>query len=443
MAKSPPAYDIIYRFFTAPRIRGTAVVRSSPPRQSLNVPRAGEGGEGMLSSSRRGERIFGQTRSWSRDGSRMSQERVRPISTFPLNPAMRLSRLYSTAPPPSTPQCQAPDCPHQPTATSPLPTFTSNKSTTAITSTHPAPTSLTKMIHPSYLNSLPVALRRLAIALPAPAGQPPSRDQLLALTTSFFERLRIRFKWITIRSYRRFRADDYSAFFSVGIMGTLGWFVLSTTSFFAFCFFIVNSLSLQSWLATKLGNYLTSSTGVTVVFESAIVPKWGLAGGGSRILFKNVYVSRGPTTAELGGLPIIPTGEEEEETEEQAEAREQMAKWTHFHMSIDSVEVSLSIGRWLDGKGLVKDATVTGVRGVVGESLLRQRFGARTKLLTKSTDMFLDRSHIMYDPNAPRDRFAYRHESHPGDFWLENLQVEDFLVTVYQPDHFRPVRLLS
>lgn len=57
----------------------------------------------------------------------------------------------------------------------------------------------------------------------------------------------------------------------------------------------------------------------------------------------------------------------------------------------------------------------------------------------KSTDMYLDRSHIMYDPNAPRDRFAYRHESHPGDFWLENLQVEDFLVTVYQPDHFRPV----
>lgn len=367
MAKSPPAYDIIYRFFTAPRIKSTAVGLSRQSGVALKVPRVGSGGDGMLSSSRRRERIFGQTGSWSRDGGRFSQERVRPNSTFSFTPAGHLSRLYSTTSLPPTPQCQAPDCPHQPTVSSPLPTFTPNTKTTAITSTHPAPTSLTKMIHPSYLNSLPVALRRLAIALPAPAGQPPSRDQLLSLTTSFFERLRIRFKWITIRSYRRFRADDYSAFFSVGIMGTLGWFVLSTTSFFAFCFFIVNSLSLQSWLATKLGNYLTSSTGVTVVFESAIVPKWGLAGGGSRILFKNVYVSRGPTTAELGGLPILQEGVEEEETEEQAEAREQMAKWTHFHMSIDSVEVSLSIGRWLDGKGLVKDASVTGVRGVVGE----------------------------------------------------------------------------
>lgn len=56
---------------------------------------------------------------------------------------------------------------------------------------------------------------------------------------------------------------------------------------------------------------------------------------------------------------------------------------------------------------------------------------------------FADRSHIIYDPDAPRDRFAYRHVAQQGDFFLENLQIEDFLVTVYQPDHFRPVRPLS
>lgn len=219
--------------------------------------------------------------------------------------------------------------------------------------------------HPTYLASLPRSLRRLAAALPAPAGRPPSRDQLLALTTSFFERLRIRFKWATIRSYRRFRADDYSAFFSFGILGTLGWFLLSTTSFFAFAFFLVNSLSSQEWLAKKLGDYMTAHTGVTVVFENAIVPKWGLAGGGSKIVFKNVYISRGPVKGELGVLPAN-LGEEREETEAEREWREAMAKWTHFHLSIDTVEVSLSLRRWLDGKGLVKDASVTGVRGVVG-----------------------------------------------------------------------------
>lgn len=226
---------------------------------------------------------------------------------------------------------------------------------------------MTKARHPSYLDSLPASLRRLAATLPAPAGRPPSRDQLLALTTSFFERLKIRFKWATIRSYRHYRADDYSAFFSFGILGTLGWFLISTTSFFAFCFLIINSLSLQEWFASRLGDYLTAHTGVTVVFESAIVPKWGFAGGASKIVFKNVYLSRGPTKAELGVLPPPPV-DGDDPSDEEIEVRDRMAKWTHFHLSIDTVEVSLSLARWLDGKGLVKEAAVTGVRGVVGAS---------------------------------------------------------------------------
>lgn len=226
--------------------------------------------------------------------------------------------------------------------------------------------------HPAYLSSLSRSIRRAASALPTVAGRPPPKEQLLSLTNSFFERLKIRFKWATIRSYRRFRADDYSAFFSFGIMGTLGWFLLSTTSAFAVFFFLVNSLSLQEWLASKLGAYLTDSTGVKVVFESAIVPKWGLFGqSGSKIVFRNVYISRGPVKGELGILPVDQG--QVEETEEQAKLREQMAKWTHFHLSIDTVEVSLSLGRWLDGKGLIKDAAVRGVRGVIGGYPLQTR----------------------------------------------------------------------
>jgi len=223
--------------------------------------------------------------------------------------------------------------------------------------------------YPAYLSSLSRSIRRAAASLPSAAGRPPPKDQLLSLTNSFFERLKIRFKWATIRSYRRFRADDYSAFFSFGILGTLGWFLLKTTSAFAVLFFVVNSLSLQEWLAGKLGAYLTDSTGVKVVFESAIVPKWGIFGqGGSRIVFKNVYISRGPVKGELGVLPV-PEHERTDESEDEARLREMVAQWTHFHLSIDTVEVSLSLGRWLDGKGLIKDAAVRGVRGVIGASL--------------------------------------------------------------------------
>jgi distribution and morphology protein 31 len=42
--------------------------------------------------------------------------------------------------------------------------------------------------------------------------------------------------------------------------------------------------------------------------------------------------------------------------------------YTMYDINIDEVDVTLSLWRWLDGKGLIKDASVKGVRGVIGES---------------------------------------------------------------------------
>lgn len=55
------------------------------------------------------------------------------------------------------------------------------------------------------------------------------------------------------------------------------------------CSFPSNVFAISTeWIARKLADYLTAETGVTVVFESAIVPKWK----DSRISFKNVFISR-------------------------------------------------------------------------------------------------------------------------------------------------------
>ena len=43
-----------------------------------------------------------------------------------------------------------------------------------------------------------------------------------------------------------------------------------------------------------------------------------------------------------------------------------------FDVNLDEVEVTLSFIRWLDGKGLVKDAKLKGVRGVIGKCRLSQ-----------------------------------------------------------------------
>lgn len=139
----------------------------------------------------------------------------------------------------------------------------------------------------------------------------------------------------------------------------------------------------SEYVAKAISNYLTSETGVTVIFESAIVPKWK----DSRISFKNVYVSRRPQAADSTQKKRNPLGHkaavaydvsshpaynysmEEEEEVAQSHADDDV-NYSMFDLNIDSIDVTLSLKRWLDGKGLVEDAVVKGVRGVLGESLL-------------------------------------------------------------------------
>lgn len=110
------------------------------------------------------------------------------------------------------------------------------------------------------------------------------------------------------------------------------------------------------------------------------MPKWK----DSRLSFKNVYVTRRPSNAprprpdsnvghdiargydvsnhpanhglvgeEEDILPIIETSED--------------TNYSMFDLTIDSIDVTLSLARWLEGKGLVTDAVVKGVRGCLGQ----------------------------------------------------------------------------
>lgn len=267
--------------------------------------------------------------------------------------------------------------------------------------------------------------RRLMRSLPP--MQRPTRDELLKVATGFWQRLRIRFKWFTIKSFRKFNADDISAFISWFLMSQTVWILLGTTTFFSVIFATANSLSLQEYVARAISDYLTSETGVTIIFESAIVPKWK----DSRIAFKNVYISRRPPSLrnvsyldpnaghkaaaryDVGNHPAYHGLEDELPLSPSVETEEKL-DYAVFDLNVDSIDVTLSLWHWLDGKGLVKDAVVKGVRGV------------------------LDRRFIYYDPEKPLNPADYRHRPQPGDFELESLQLEDLLITVYQPDAFRP-----
>ncbi|ESK93861.1 mitochondrion biogenesis protein [Moniliophthora roreri MCA 2997] len=264
--------------------------------------------------------------------------------------------------------------------------------------------------------------RRLALS--APHIHRPTRDDFLRLADGFWQGLRIRFKWFTIRSFRKFNADDISGIVTWILMSQTIWILIGTTTFFSVVFAIANSLRLQNFIARGISDYLTSETGVTVIFESAIVPKWK----DSRISFKNVYISRRPVSMQTQqkklkehqsalGYDVAhhPAYHHiEDDDDELPFPPEEECNYSMFDLNIGSIDVTLSLWRWLDGKGLIESAAVKGVRGV------------------------LDRRSVRYDPDHPLDPALFRHESHPGDFELESLQLEDVLITVHQPGGFRP-----
>ncbi|CAO3676469.1 unnamed protein product [Umbelopsis vinacea] len=241
----------------------------------------------------------------------------------------------------------------------------------------------------------------------------PTKAEVLAQARGVFERFRVRVRFILMRSMRPWTLNDIE------------------------------------WIAYRIGQYLTSATGATVTFDSAIVPNWKEG----KITFKNVRIARMPrseqakferktrlmeedeyklhtsagspiTTGALESISLLTNNSGPDSFDDNPLAgvhfdddeknNEVLRKWMWFDLTVESIQVTLNLVRWLDGKGLVQDADVQGVRGVV------------------------DRRHVRWDPNVPWDPVAARQKYTPGDFELEKLTIDDLLVTVYQPYGFRP-----
>ncbi len=73
----------------------------------------------------------------------------------------------------------------------------------------------------------------------------PTKDELLAAATGFWSRLKVRFKWFTIRSVRPFNMDEISGFFSWILVGHVIWILVGTTTFFSLAILFVNTVFAQ------------------------------------------------------------------------------------------------------------------------------------------------------------------------------------------------------
>ncbi|KAI8683839.1 hypothetical protein NCS57_00048700 [Fusarium keratoplasticum] len=246
----------------------------------------------------------------------------------------------------------------------------------------------------------------------------PTKEELLEAANGFWERLKVRLKWVSIRSMRPWNIDEWGAFVSWFLFGHLVWILLGTTTFFSLVILSINTVFAQETLAQWVGDYLTQSAGVTVVFESAIVPKWR----DGVISFRNVFVSRRPGQ---GSVSSVSKGSSDAAAEaaagrqanlekvSESEDEEDDGNYTQFDVTFSTVNVTLSFLNWWNGKGLLKDVEIKGVRGVI------------------------DRTSVTW-PIEELDPLSYRHKHQPGDFEIEKFKMEDLLLTVHQPGGFRP-----
>lgn len=73
----------------------------------------------------------------------------------------------------------------------------------------------------------------------------PTKEELLAAATGFWSRLKVRFKWFSIRSVRPFNLDEITALFSWVLLGHVVWVVVGTTTFFSLLILAINTVFAQ------------------------------------------------------------------------------------------------------------------------------------------------------------------------------------------------------
>lgn len=79
----------------------------------------------------------------------------------------------------------------------------------------------------------------------------PTKEELLAAATNFRQRMKVRFKWMSIRSMRPWNADEWGAFLSWVMLGHLLWVLVGTTTFFSLVILSINTVLAQGTLKKR------------------------------------------------------------------------------------------------------------------------------------------------------------------------------------------------
>lgn len=243
------------------------------------------------------------------------------------------------------------------------------------------------------------------------------RNRLLKETENIWGRLKIRLRWFLKKSTNPFNTDDIGALISWILVSHVLVFIIWTTTFVSLIIYLMNTVFAQEYLAKKIGKLITSNNNLTVIFENAIVPSWS----SGKITFNKVFVSRRP----YGEDDTFNKGSQQDAMQRATLALSENllvsrddfeeGNYTQFDLTIEEVQVSLSFTKWINGRGFIDELSINGLRGVV------------------------DRTHLVWKPNDdPRN---YKNVYHVGDLEIAKFVMNDALVTLYQPNGFRPFQV--
>ncbi|TPX38470.1 hypothetical protein SeLEV6574_g07772 [Synchytrium endobioticum] len=219
-----------------------------------------------------------------------------------------------------------------------------------------------------------------------------SRREIIASVQGFWTRQYLRVRLFLTGHLRPWKTDDLLALFSWMLVGNLVWILIGTTTFVSLILLIANSVQGQEWLARKLSIFLAAETGILITFESAIVPRWK----DGTIRFKNVNVKLDGDTYR----DILNAQRKRNRQPPLTDADPIDLNWTYWDVNIQTADMSLSLWKWLDGKGIIKEASVNGVRDI-------ENFHVEDVLLEIRNPGFRPYNVSIYHADAPRLRLQW------------------------------------
>ncbi|KAJ3251020.1 Mitochondrial distribution and morphology protein 31, mitochondrial precursor [Chytriomyces hyalinus] len=262
-----------------------------------------------------------------------------------------------------------------------------------------------------------------------PSAFAPTRTDVVANSL----RMRIRL-FLRGRSEGNWRIDHVAAVLSWLVAGTGAVLLAGTTTVVSLLVMGANSISVQKYLAVKVSEYVSKESGFDISFDHAIMPNWK----DGTIRIKNVDIvcngdswtkrvleqraidqeASNPSPSETYAKRLLHSDaslaansqQSPSAIQKQLDTSDIDLNWTYFAINVKTMDLTLNLWRYFQGHGIVQDMKLTGVRGVI------------------------DRAHVTWT----EDWKPVHRKATPFDFALEQVVVEDLLLTIKNPYGFRP-----